>query len=1125
MHKQKIYWKGLEELHQTEEFKKLRDNEFAQAPSADELLEKGSEITTGRRDFLKFLGFGISAATVAACEAPIQKALPYVIKPENVTPGIPLYFNTTFFDDNDYAGILVKTREGRPILIDRVNPLCHGYRGLTARIAASVLGLYDNKRQKNATFKGEKIAWQDADAAIVQSLTDISTAGQTIAILSGTVISPSTREAIRLFSEKFAGVRHVMFDPVSYSALRKAHQVTHGRAVIPYYRFDKALSIASFGADFIGTWLDNAAYSTQFTQTRHPDGPMSRLFCFEPLMTLTGAKADYRTSVKASEIAACVVHLYNALTGQRLPAASVPYTDAIDRCARHLLDHKGQALVVCGLNDPDVQALVNEINKFLGAYGQTIDLDTPVYLKQGSEEETQTLLKDIQAGKVGALILMNANPVYNHPEGEAWAAALNQLKLTISFADRPDESSSLCQYILPDHHYLESWNDFNPWEGFYSLSQPTIHPLFDTRPAPESFLVWAGQAVRGDKNSTTYREFIKQYWKNNLFNKQNKFSAFEEFWNMTVHDGIFMTSAASSLVQASHSSTKNNRAPIPAVEDHGISIGTDLEPAPTVSKNPNPKNPPAVATLPAALNTALASTAAENISKNYAPSAGYEVVLYQKVGIGVGNQAANPWLQEFPDPMSRITWDNYITMSPEEMKELGFSTYIGQEDPADLAVLEVNGKKVTLPVVASPGQKKGTLGVALGYGRKFGKGDEVIGVNVFGLNTKIQGFWSGFATGATLTKTGETYPLAATQTHHTMMGRDIVKETSLAQYRENPASGNHHHTFHTKLKKLKGKEVHGHLTAEEADFYKKFDRPGHNWGLVIDLNACNGCGACVIACHAENNVPVVGKDEIRRVREMHWLRIDRYYSSDMTMQRAKAENLGAIEKFAKMEVPSENPQVVFQPVMCQHCSQAPCENVCPVLATTHSNEGINQMTYNRCIGTRYCANNCPYKVRRFNWFKYHDNEKFDFYMNDDLGKMVLNPDVTVRGRGVMEKCSFCQQRIQYAKLEAKKEKRPVRDGEVKTACMAACAQGAITFGDYNDPQSVVAIRRKEARTYQLLEEIGTEPNVVYQVLVRNVDERYHHEHEEAHAAHAPAEAPHDVHNAGHSSEHESSNHH
>lgn len=1100
MPKHKIYWKGLEDLHQTEEFRKLRDNEFAEAPSADQLLEKGDSFTTGRRDFLKFLGFGISAATVAACEAPIQKALPYVVKPENVTPGIPLYYNTTFFDDNDYASILVKTREGRPILIESINPECAGYRGLTARISASVLGLYDSKRQKTATFKGEPIAWKDADAAITTALKEISASGKTIAILSGTIISPSTREAIRLFAEKYPGTRHIMFDPVSYSALRKAYERSHGKAIIPTYRFDRALSIASFGADFLGTWLDPAAFNAQFSATRHPDGEMSRLFAFESLMSLTGANADYRTPVRQSQLAACLVHLYNKLTGSNLPAAEVDCGDALERCARHLAANKGRALVVCGLNDPDVQVLVCEINKFLGAYGNTIDLDTPVYLKQGNEEETEALLSDIKSGKVSALFLYNANPVYNHPKGEEWAAALANLPLSVTFADRADESGALCQYILPDHHYLEAWNDYNPWEGFYSLSQPTIHPLFDTRPAQENFLVWAGVAERSDKNSTAYRDFIRQYWQKNLFGKQNKYNDFETFWNMTVHDGV-LSLGTTRQVKVETPSAKTSRHAEMSDEDAGIVIATDLQPAPKAIQTA----PAAAAGGPLALNTTLAAEAAQAIIQNYTTASGYEVVLYQKVGIGTGNQAANPWLQELPDPISRITWDNYITMSPEEMKELGLSTYIGQEDPADLAVLEVNGKKVTLPVVASPGQKKGTLGVAVGYGRKFGKGDEVIGVNVFGLNNSLNGFLTGFVSGATLSKTGETYPLAATQTHHTMMGRDIVKETSLAQYRENPASGNHHHTFHTNLKKLKGKEVHGHLSAEEADFYKKFAQPNHSWGMVIDLNACTGCGACVIACHAENNVPVVGKDEIRRVREMHWLRIDRYYSSDMTMEKAKEEGLGAIEKFAKMEVPSENPQVVFQPVMCQHCAQAPCENVCPVLATTHSNEGINQMTYNRCIGTRYCANNCPYKVRRFNWFKYHDNEKFDFYMNDDLGKMVLNPDVTVRGRGVMEKCSFCQQRIQYAKLEAKKQKRPVRDGEVKTACMAACPTGAIVFGDYNDPASVVAAKRKQPRTYQLLEELGTEPAVVYQVFVRNVDEPYHHHHEDLTGHH---ESPH-----------------
>lgn len=1065
MSNQKVYWKGLEELHETPDFVQSRDNEFVEPLPMEEFLGKEDlgQTKTGRRDFLKFLGFSVTAAAVAACEAPVNKALPYVVKPEDITPGVPNYYASTFFDDDDFANILVKTREGRPILIEGANPETVSTRGgVSAKVSASVLGLYDNKRLKDAMKAGQPIAWTTADKEIGNALNAIATAGKRTALLTSTIISPSTKKVIADFQAKFPSVDHITHDVVSYSALPKANAAVFGKSVIPTYRFDKALAIASFGADFLGTWLDHNAYEGQFSAHRNPtQGEMSRVFAFEAIMSLTGANADYRSAIKQSEIAHALIALYNKLSGQNLNCAKTGADANIAKCAEYLKSKRGQALVVCGLNDVNAQIITAEINKLLGAEGNTIDFSTPLYTKQGDEARVEQLLKDITAGNVQGLILYGTNPVYNHREGEKIKTAIAAMKLSVSFASSMDESAEVCQYVLPDHHYLESWNDYNPYAGHYALSQPTIHPLFNTRQAQESFIVWAGLGSRSDKNSTVYREYMKQVWNTTLFGKQTKYLTFSDFWNNSVHDGVFVTAAT---------------------------------------------NAPAIAAAPAASTEAAtvasgASAAAAKINATYKPGSGVEVVFYQKVGIGTGNQANNPWLQEFPDPISRVTWDNYVTMSPAEMRAQGLEDIYGQERPANVVKVTVNGQTVELPAVASPGQMPGTIGIAIGYGRKFGKGDEIVGKNIYNMVSLVDGEVRHHAFGASVEKTGAMYAIASTQTHHTMMGRDIVKETSLAQFKSNPHSGNHKHTFHTNITKLKnGKETHGHLSADEADFWKKFDRPNHNWGMSIDLNACTGCGSCIIACHAENNVPVVGKDEIRRVRDMHWLRIDRYYSSDTTKQMiSDAKGLGEnLSIYGDAEIPSENPQVVFQPIMCQHCSQAPCETVCPVLATTHSNEGLNQMTYNRCIGTRYCANNCPYKVRRFNWFKYHDNEKFDFYMNDDLGKMVLNPDVTVRARGVMEKCSMCVQRIQYGKLEAKKEGRRPKDGEVKTACQTACAAGAIIFGDFNDETSLVHNLRSEPRSYALLEEVGTEPNVFYHVKVRNVDETYWHGDESAH---------------------------
>lgn len=1076
MSNQKVYWKGLEELHESPDFVKSRDNEFVEPLPMEEFLgsEDLGQTKHGRRDFLKFLGFSVTAAAVAACEAPINKALPYVVKPENVTPGVANYYASTFFDDDDFANILVKTREGRPILIEGANPSTAKERcGVSARVSASVLGLYDSKRLKDALKGGQPIAWTTADKEITDKIASIGTAGKKVAILSSTIISPSTKKAIAELTAKFPHVEHIQQDVVSYSALPKANAAVFGKNLIPSYRFDKALAIATFGADFLGTWLDHNSYEGQYGVNRNPKGEMSRLFAFEATLSLTGANADYRTPVKQSEIAHALIALYNKLSGQNLPAVKTAADEAIAKAAEYLKSRRGKALVVCGLNDVNAQIITAEINKLLGAEGNTIDFSVPLYTKQGDEARVEQLFKDIAAGTVQGLILYNANPVYNHPNGEQIKTWLKKLPLSVSFASSLDESAGESQYVLPDHHYLESWNDFNPFAGHYSLSQPTIHPLFNTRQAQESFLVWAGAGNRTDKNSTLYREYMKKTWSETLFAKQSTHTSFDDFWNYSVHDGAFITA--------------NTAEAAPAVADLKLAAA-----------------PAAPAAAPVAAGV---SEAAAKINATYKPGNGVEVVLYQKIGIGTGNQASNPWLQEFPDPISRVTWDNYITMSVAEMKDLKMATEYGQERPAHLGKLTVNGKTITLPVIASPGQARGTVGIAIGYGRKFGKGDEIIGQNAYPLATLVGGELQFHAFGATVENTGDTFPIASTQTSHTMMGRDIVKETSLAQYKANPASGNHKHTFHTNITKLHGKETHGHLKADEADFWKKFDRPNHNWGLTIDLNACTGCGACVIACHAENNVPVVGKDEIRRVRDMHWMRIDRYYTSDVTKRDIKEAKglMDNINTYLDAEIPSENPQVVFQPIMCQHCSQAPCETVCPVLATTHSNEGLNQMTYNRCIGTRYCANNCPYKVRRFNWFKYHDNAKFDFYMNDDLGKMVLNPDVTVRSRGVMEKCSMCVQRIQAGKLDAKKEGRRPKDGDITTPCQTSCSVNAINFGDFNDEESLVFHERGNERSYALLEEVGTEPNVFYQVKVRNVDEEYDHGDHDAAGAHEGGE--------------------
>jgi molybdopterin-containing oxidoreductase family iron-sulfur binding subunit len=640
-------------------------------------------------------------------------------------------------------------------------------------------------------------------------------------------------------------------------------------------------------------------------------------------------------------------------------------------------------------------------------------------------------ISDAEAGRVGAVIFYNCNPVYDHPAGDKLGAALKKIGLTVSTSYKEDETGTLVNYKAPDHHFLEAWNDAEPKKNHFSLAQPTITPIFRSRAAQESFLAWAGES------NTDYFEFVKNSWRARFFSTQSLFADFQSFWDKCLYDGVY------------------------ALPEEGA-------PALTFSGDVN--------------------TAAASIASNY-KAGKWELVVYESGNIGNGSQANNPLLQELPDPITKAVWDHYVTVAPKDAKEINFS-----ESFTKYATIKANGKTMKLPVLVQPGQAPGTIGIPLGYGRtKAGKVANGIGQNAYPVVGLVNGSLSYSTSNVEFVITDESYQIAQTQTHNTYMGRQsVIKEYTLEEVNKNPAVLTT--DFNPKVSTWTSPEHK--VEPGELSLWKGHEYKNHHWGMSIDLNSCIGCGACVVACNVENNVALVGREEVINRREMHWLRIDRYYSSD-----APADDWKGVEEA------SENPEVVFQPMLCQHCNNAPCETVCPVAATTHSTEGLNQMTYNRCIGTRYCANNCPYKVRRFNWFKYHDNSEFEAVnpaMNTDLGKMVLNPDVTVRSRGVMEKCSFCVQRIQLGKLNAKKERRTLKDGEVETACQAACSTGAIVFGDINNPESKISklLQIKPAdekhphridkitgnpRAYQVLEEIGVKPNIWYLTKIRNKD--------------------------------------
>jgi molybdopterin-containing oxidoreductase family iron-sulfur binding subunit len=1106
----KRYWKGLPELHNSPEFQKNTNNEFAEELPMEGLLNDEQSSNTSRRDFLKVMGFTTTAAVLASCETPVIKSIPYVVKPEEITPGVANFYASTFYDGHDYAAVLVKTREGRPIKIEG-NELAKGTNGGTsARVQSAVLSLYDEARLTGPMAKGTGATWATVDGAIGKQLSDAVAGGKEIAILSSTIISPSTKAVIAEFTSKYPTAKVYQYDSVSYSALRNANDKVWSKKVVSSYDFSKAKVIVGFACDFLGNWLGmDTEFSVQFAENRKvskENREMNKHYHFEANLSLTGANADERYMVKPSEIGKAVVALYNEIakaTGNAAAGAAKTSNEAANKAivkiAKELADNKGKSLVVCGSNDTHIQVLINGINKMLDNYGKSVDVDMPLNLKQGDDAQFKGLVDDMMTGtKIGAIITYNCNPVYTAPAKLNFATAYSKVPVKISFAQVMDETAQKADYVCPDNNWLESWGDANPKRGTYTLQQPAISQLFvaprfeGTRQAQDTLLKWAGV-------KTDYLTYLQAYWQNHVFPMQGKYGNFYDFWAHTLHDGTLKINVAKAAAivetpvapMAKDSSGKPVLMGVATVLEAMVNDTVKSAEAPQELKVAGePKVETNVATLPVVDYNDHAGKASS------AKSGTWEVTIYEKTSLGNGNQSNNPWLQELPDPISKVTWDNYVTMHPEDVKEKGYKQMLRQDIDASVVDVTMNGVTKRLPVYPQPGQAKGTIGIALGYGRnaptlKVANG---IGANAFEMLSWTNDTFQ--MTGdATIADTTDSFEFAATQIHHTIMGREefLLRETSLKQYKENPASNNPKAMLATHS---------GPKPVGEVDLWNAHERPGHLWAMAIDLNSCFGCGACVVACTVENNVAVVGKSQVMKTREMHWLRIDRYYTSDMDRVKAHEEHVGAMDMYLQMENPSNNPKVTFQPIMCQHCNHAPCETVCPVLATSHSTEGVNQMTYNRCIGTRYCANNCPFKVRRFNWFNYNENPDFTTNnpVSNDLGRMVMNPDVVVRGRGVMEKCSMCAQRTQAGKLEAKKAGTPLKDGSIKMACQQSCPTNAIVFGDANDPNSAVSKLRADERNYYLLDELGVKPNISYLTKVRNQEEDIIWEPEEKPAA-------------------------
>jgi molybdopterin-containing oxidoreductase family iron-sulfur binding subunit len=995
------YWKSLTRLDEVEADPHGHAHEAKSVPARSGLT---------RRRFLEAAGFSLSLTAVSGCQrAPVEVALPLVEQPEGAVPGRNLQYASTCGGCSAGCGLLARVRDGRPIKMEGMpeHPLSHG--GLCAVGQALPMGLYDRLRLLHPLAAGTESDWEKIDASIIASLEEIRAAGGAVRVLSPTVTSPTLQSAIDRFIAGFADSRHIMWDEVSSSAVLEAHALTHGRRVLPRYLFENAAMVVSFGADFLGSWISPVEFTAGWRQRRvptpeHPE--MSRHVQFEGRMSLTGSKADRRVRLSPDAYGAVLSHLYlqvASLAGMPVANSSlgVPPTDPqiIHELGEELWSHREAALVVSDSQSVRVQKLVNGVNHLLGGYGHTLDIERPSRQRQGSDADLARLREELDSHQVDALFVMGTDLAHNLPDFSALAESIGRVPLVVICAHRADELASLADFVCPDHHPLESWMDAEPVEGLFTLSQPLLNPLGNTRSAVESLAAWAGQP-------TTAYEALREHWENDVSPRTDGGGTGQEFWDKSLQTGF---------VQIQPRTAGSGSFQSESIELMEWEEGAELT-----------------------------------------------LELHAKVGLLESRHAQNPWLQELPDPITKLTWDNCVSLSPQAARERNLTD-------GDVVRIAAGELSLELPVLIQPGQHDRVLSIPLGYGVSgtdrfahigpqwfearptVAPGDRV-GRNAAPFIESREGALQYVRRGVTVTPTGERHPLATTQEYHSLEVpahiaphgaevREPIEETTLPSFAADPAAG--------------APDVHHeHL----PDLWPRdHAQTGHSWGMVVDLNACTGCSACVIACQSENNVPVVGKDEVLRQREMHWIRIDRYYSGD-----------------------GDDVDVAHQPMMCQHCEHAPCETVCPVLATVHSQEGLNEQVYNRCVGTRYCANNCPYKVRRFNWF--------DYPHEDSLQNLLLNPDVTVRTRGVMEKCSLCVQRIEEAKIEANRVGEPLVDGAIQTACQQSCPARAIVFGDRNDPNSAISQAIASPRNFGVLAEFNFRPAVSYQRLVRNREE-------------------------------------
>ena len=979
----RVYWKSLEELARAPQFLDYLHREFPEQASSFDDPE-------GRRGFLKVMGASLALAGLTGCtRQPEEKIVPYVKPPEDVVPGRPLFFATAVTDGGYAKGVLVESHMGRPTKVEG-NPDHPASLGATDVFGqASVLDLYDPDRSQTLTYLGEIQPWGSFLAAIKVALdAQGATRGAGLRILTDTVTSPTFAAQIKELLAAHPGAQWHQYDPVGPDNVRTGTAQALGAPSEVVYDLEKADVILCLDADFVGGGPASLRQIRAFTSRRklgaqQSAAGMSRLYVAESSPSLTGALADHRLPLRASEVegvARALAAGVGAPAGAA-PAASSPHAAWIAAVAKDLQAHAGRCVVMAGpWQPPAVHVLAHAINQKLGNVGQAVAYAPPVEARPLDQTASlRELAAAMDAGQVQVLAILGGNPVYDAPADLDFARKMDKVPLRVHLGLYDDETAERCHWHVPAAHPLEAWSDARAFDGTVTIVQPLIAPLYAGCKSVHEML--AAFTARPERSGY---DIVRDYWKAN-----GVLGADEKAWQRALHDGVLA-------------------AAVPAAGGA------------------------AAASAPAATPMAPATPTAA------APSQGWEIVFRPDASVRDGRFANNGWLQELPRPLSKLTWDNAALMSPRTGESLGISiesTSLGNY--TDVVELRYRGRSVKAPAWIVPGHPDGTVTVHLGYGRtRAGRVGTGVGFNAYALRTSDAPWFGG---GLEVKKTGARYLLACTQDHWSMEGRNPVRAGTLEEYEKDPAYPRE--TFE--------------VPPRDLTLYPDYKYTGHAWGMSIDLNSCVGCNACTIACQAENNIPVVGKEQVGRGREMHWIRVDRYYAG-----------------------PVDDPETHHQPVPCMQCENAPCEVVCPVAATSHSDEGLNDMVYNRCVGTRYCSNNCPYKVRRFNFFLYSDFDTPSI-------KLQKNPDVTVRSRGVMEKCTYCVQRINRARIDARNEGRPIKDGEIRTACQAACPGEAIVFGDINDPASRVSKLKAEPRNYGLLAELNTRPRTTYLSHVKN----------------------------------------